>query len=151
MNEKGQITKLFIVGAKAPNNYIFDKNVYILNFLDKNKDQKKFYKLLSKIHFHVLFSKAEGFGVVNSEASAFGIYTVAYNVGGISGAIKNNVNGRLFSLTENVEIISNYLINIFRNHKKFLKKSYSSRAYYDKMLNWDIIGIKLRKIITKNC
>ncbi len=151
MNKKGLSSKLFIVGAKVPHNYSTPKNVIILNFLDKNKDMEEFYKLLNKMHFHVLFSKAEGFGVVNSEASAFGLYTVTHNIGGISGAIADNINGFKFSINDNVEVISNHLINIFKNHKKFLKKSYSSREYYEKKLHWNIIGEKLKKIINKNC
>jgi glycosyltransferase involved in cell wall biosynthesis len=150
MNKKGLSSKLFIVGAKVPHNYSTPKNVIILNFLDKNKDMEEFNKLLNKMHFHVLFSKAEGFGVVNSEASAFGLYTVTHNIGGISGAIADNINGFKFSINGNVEVISNHLINIFKNHKKFLKKSYSSREYYEKKLHWNIIGEKLKKIINKN-
>ena len=150
MNKKGLPSKLFIVGAKVPHNYSTPKNVIILNFLDKNKDMEEFYKLLNKMHFHVLFSKAEGFGVVNSEASAFGLYTATHNIGGISGAIADNLNGFKFSINEDVEVISNHLINIFKNKKKFLKKSYSSREYYEKKLHWNIIGEKLKKIINKN-
>lgn len=151
MNEKGLSSKLFIVGAKVPNNYSIPKNVIILNFLDKNEDMEEFYKLLNKMHFHVLFSKAEGFGVVNSEASAFGLYTITHNIGGIPGAIADNINGFKFSIKDDVEAISNHLINIFKNHKKFLKKSYSSRQYYEKILHWNITGEKLKKIINKSC
>jgi glycosyltransferase involved in cell wall biosynthesis len=112
---------------------------------------EEFYKLLNKMHFHVLFSKAEGFGVVNSEASAFGLYTITHNIGGIPGAIADNINGFKFSIKDDVEAISNHLINIFKNHKKFLKKSYSSSQYYEKILHWNITGEKLKKIINKSC
>jgi hypothetical protein len=56
-----------------------------------------------------------------------------------------------FSIKDDLDVISNHLINIFKNHKKFLKKSHSSRIYYEKMLDWNITGNKLKKIINKNC
>ena len=149
INKKGQNCKLFIVGAKPPKNYTLSKKVIILNFLDKNKNKGNFSKLLSKMHFHVLFSKSEAFGVVNCEASAYGIYTATHNVGGISGAIIDHVNGFKFSKNTNIDFVANHLIKIFSNYKIFLAKSFSSRRHYEKALDWNIISSKIKQLIIK--
>ena len=149
INEKGQKAKLYIVGAKPiKNNQILD-NVQIVNFLDKNNiDQRKILEnLYYKCHFNLLFSKSEGFGLVNAEASAFGLYSITHDIGGISGCIFNNLNGFRFKLSDNIDYIANYVIKIFQNKKLFLKKSYNSRSCYEKLLNWDSVGKKLSKII----
>ena len=150
MNAKGCKTKLFIVGAKPPEDYSVNKNIKILDFLNKNNNYErvKIYNLLHISHFHILFSKAEAFGIVNSEASAFGIYTATHDLGGISGAIVNNVNGYRFPIETKIEVIANHLIKIYKNKKRFLNKSYLSRLEYEKKLNWNVIGNKLSKIIS---
>jgi glycosyltransferase involved in cell wall biosynthesis len=149
INELGQCSKLYIIGAKPKKKLNLFTNTLLINFLNKNKfsDKIKLFKLFKNSHFHILFSKSEAFGVVNAEASAFGLYTIAHEVGGISGAIKNNINGKRFSTNTNIELIAKYIINIFQNKKNFIKKSNLSRDFYDKNLNWQVIGNKLKKII----
>jgi glycosyltransferase involved in cell wall biosynthesis len=149
INEFGQPSKLYIVGAKPEKNLNFSTNTILIDFLDKNKltDKIKLFKLLKNCHFHILFSKSEAYGVVNAEASAFGLYTIAHEIGGISGAIKNDINGMRFPVSTNINHIAKYIVNIFTNKKNFIKKSNSSRDFYDKNLNWEVIGKKLKKII----
>jgi len=150
MNQMGQDTKLYIIGAIPPKNTELSKNIILVKFLDKNKDIEEFNKILFNSHFHVLFSKSEAFGVVNCEASAYGLYTITHDIGGIEGAIFNNKNGFRFSKDHKMDEISKHIINIFKNQKKFIKNSYSSRNIYEKKLNWNIIGKKLNNIILKN-
>jgi glycosyltransferase involved in cell wall biosynthesis len=150
MNEKGQKTKLYIIGAKKPNNLRSTEDIIFINFLNKNsiKDNKIFSEYLINSHFHILFTKAEGCGVVFAEASAFGVFSITHDLGGIPGMVSNGINGRRFNpQNDDLDKISNYIINIFNDKKKFIKKSLLSRNEYDKKLNWDVIGDKLIKII----
>jgi glycosyltransferase involved in cell wall biosynthesis len=150
INAQGQKAILYIIGAKPPKGQQISKNVTLFRFLDKNNfaDQKILANLLYKAHFNLLFSKAEAFGVVNVEASAFGLYTITNNIGGIGGGITNNINGYMFKEEENLSVISNHILKIFRNKKLFVKKSFLSKQQYEKKLNWNIISKKLCKIIT---
>jgi glycosyltransferase involved in cell wall biosynthesis len=111
------------------------------------RDQKIYSRLLCKAHFNLLFSKAEAFGLVNIEASAFGLYTITNNIGGISGAVKNNLNGYRFDPKKNPSYIADYIIKIFKDQKKYINKSLSSRNMYDDKFNWDVISEKLKNII----
>jgi glycosyltransferase involved in cell wall biosynthesis len=149
INEKGIRAKLYIVGAEYKNIKNISRYVTCVNFLDKNNytDQKIYSNLLCNSHFNILFSKAEAFGLVNIEASAFGLYTIANNIGGISGAVKNNLNGYRFDPKTNSSTIADYIIKIFCNKKDYINKSLSSRNIYDKQFDWDVIGDKLKKFI----
>ena len=150
MNQLGQRTNLFIIGAQPPKNVVLPKNIKIIKFLNKNKNINELNKILYKSHFHVLFSKTEAFGVVNCEASAYGLFTITHDIGGIGGAIFNNKNGFRFSKNNSLENISKYLIKIFNNRKNFIRKSIDSRNVYDEKLNWGVIGKKLKRIVIKN-
>jgi glycosyltransferase involved in cell wall biosynthesis len=149
INENGIRAKLYIVGTKHKKNKNISMNVTCIKFLDKNnlRDQKIYSKLLCKSHFNILFSKAEAFGLVNIEASAFGLYTITNNIGGISGSVKNNLNGYRFDPKTNSSSIADYIIKIFSNKNNYINKSLSSRDVYDKEFNWDVIAKKLKKII----
>ncbi len=148
INELGQTSKLYIVGAKPKKNFSLFTNTVLINFLNKNKfsDKIKLFKLLKNSHFHILFSKSEAYGVVRKPVFPPNKLELKLND---TGAIKNNINGKRFSTTANIDLIAKYIINIFQNKKNFIKKSNSSRYFYDKNLNWKIIGNKLKKIIDK--
>ena len=149
INDKGKAAKLYIVGAKPTSKSTISKNVILIDFLNKNSfiDREIYNKLMLKSHFHILFSRAEAYGVVNVEASAFGLYNITHDIGGIEGAVKNNVNGFRFSPKDSLDLIANHIINIFDTKKKFIKKSLKVRNFYDKNLSWDIISLKLKNII----
>lgn len=152
MNAKGVETNLNIIGSKCPKNFSNYKKINIVSFLNKQNatERKKMNKYLLDAHFNILFSKAEGFGVVFAEASAFGLYSISHNIGGINQVVINNKNGFLFDTNQSLDLVANYLIRIFKNPKKYYLKSYNSRMQFEKKLNWNHIGIKLKKIITDN-
>jgi glycosyltransferase involved in cell wall biosynthesis len=150
INLKGQKAKLYIIGAKPPFGTKISENVILIDFLKKNspKDRKVFNNLMCNSHFHILFSESEAFGIANVEASAYGLYNITHDTGGIEGAVTNQVNGFRFSKKKSIDFIANHIINIFSNKKKFLKKSLNIRNFYEKNISWDIISMKLKKIIT---
>lgn len=146
MNKIGCKTHLTIVGS---NQKAKSKNLSVINFLDKNnnKQKKKLINLIQSSHFNILMSKAEGYGVVFIEASSLGLYNIAYNVGGVSGAIKNNFNGKLFNKKDNYKVIARYLVRLFNNKENYNKKSISSYNYYHQNINWTSISDKFNKMI----
>ena len=151
LNYIGQKTTLYIIGATPPKDVIIPKYVKLIRFLDKKikKDRKLLEKILFKAHFNVLFSQSEAFGVVNVEASAFGLYSITNKIGGIDGVIKNNINGYMFNKNDNVKFISKHILRIFRNKNIYIKKSLTSRNQYEKNLNWYKISNKLFQKINK--
>lgn len=134
--EKGYNIELTICGCIPP---VSHKNITVIPFLDKNKasDLNKFNSLLQATHFLFLPSKAECFGIVFCEASAFGVPSITRNTGGINDAVHNGVNG--YCLEENAKASDYFEVfqKLIENEKEYKKLSLSSRALYEEKLNWD--------------
>ena len=147
MNSKGLDTNLTIIGAQ---NKIKDyKFVKQLGFINKNKlsEHKKLVECYKKTDFHILMVKSEACGVVFAEANSFGIYNISQDVGGVSGMIKNNINGKLFKKFVSVSKVGNYIINLFKSKQRYLEKRKQSYNYYKKNLSWNVNKLKINKII----
>jgi glycosyltransferase involved in cell wall biosynthesis len=149
INELGLKAQLYIIGSKPNKQQTLSKNIKVIRFLDKNitLDSKIYSNFLKKAHFNLLFSRSEAFGLVNIEASAYGLYSITNDVGGISGAVINNLNGYRFRDIRNINLIAKYIFKIFKNREEFNNKSFNSRKAYDKKFNWDVIGKTLFRSI----
>lgn len=138
--------RLTIVGCNPPLNH---PHVTIIPFLDKNdpEQRKKFNAIFSAAGFLTLPTTAECFGLVFCEASAFGVPSLATDTGGVNGAIKNGVNGILFSPTATGSDYADKIIEFTRqpDHLKALRKS--SRALFEQSLNWDAWGKTVSKVL----
>ena len=61
-----------------------------------------------------------------------GVPNITSSVGAINEIIKNNVNGKKFEVTKNLNKVAKYIIDIFNNEKKYNKLCYKSYIEYDK-------------------
>lgn len=86
----------------------------------------------------------EGFGMVALEAAANGLPTVAFNVGGISDAVKNNISGWLVE-EENYTQMSKLIINELNSESPSITASNCREYAAD--FDWATFGEKLRWII----
>jgi glycosyltransferase involved in cell wall biosynthesis len=131
--------ELFIVGSRSPN-IINDVDINIMPMLDKNnvKDQEKLTELYMSSHFFILPTLYECFGIVFSEASAFGVPILASNTGGVSNAVCSGENGYLFDVNANAEEYANLIINLWNNKTLYETQVKKTRQYYEKILNWDV-------------
>lgn len=147
MNRRGIQTELHVVGL----NHIPLKKIppFLINygFLSKaNPEQKvKLEHLLADSHFLVVPSKAEAFGVVFAEASAWAIPSFSFHVGGITTAVKNGLNGKLFSPAAGTVDFANHLSELFTNKNRYRDLALSSFNEYQTRLNWDVAGKTIMK------
>ncbi|HPD33028.1 MAG TPA: glycosyltransferase family 4 protein [Candidatus Kapabacteria bacterium] len=150
---RGYKSNLIIVGSKAPNSFA-NKNVKIFENLNKSNPQEseKFNKLLSESHFMLFPTRADTYGHVVCEASAFGVPTMASNTGGVSEVVKNGVNGFLFDFNKpgTIEEIAGTIIYYFNNPIEYKQLCLSSHQRYKQELNWDIIVSKILQVIKED-
>jgi glycosyltransferase involved in cell wall biosynthesis len=134
--EKGYNVSLIICGCIPP---VVHKKIKVFPFLDKNKkdDLVQLTELFSQAHFLFLPSKAECFGIVFCEASAFGVPSITRNTGGISNAVKNGINGYCLDENANPENYTLQIQELIENEKEYEKLSLSSRKLYEDELNWE--------------
>jgi len=149
LNKLGLNTKLHIAGIrKLPFNDIPD---FIINygFVDKATEEgrRKIEELFSKCHFLLVPSLAEAFGIVFCEANSFGLPSISTNVGGITTAIKDNINGKTFSLNADISEWCNYIFNVFSDKTRYNDLCMSSFREYETRLNWEVAGRTIMNFI----
>tara|TARA_B100000900_G_scaffold370996_1_gene349904 strand:- start:19276 stop:20358 length:1083 start_codon:yes stop_codon:yes gene_type:complete len=81
-------------------------------------------------------TKREGFGNVAIEAAACGVPTVAFNIPGVSDAIKHDVSGILVDQDDDICKNVKKLIN---NDQKLMDLSFSSRLFIENNFDQDIV------------
>jgi glycosyltransferase involved in cell wall biosynthesis len=142
LNNSGLKTKLHIAGIqKLPFDNIPD---FIINhgYISKSTQEgiNRIEQLLSNSHFLILPSLADCTPVVYSEANSFGLPCITTNVGGIPTIIKNEINGKLFSLNADVLEWCEYISNSFTDKAKYNALCMSSFGEYENRLNWNVAG-----------
>ncbi|MER2998965.1 glycosyltransferase family 4 protein [Pontibacter populi] len=142
LNKKGIKTELHVVGLKTiPIRYIPH---YVINhgFISKSTEEGRYEieKLLTICNFLIVPSVAEAYGLVFCEASAYGLPSLARDVGGVATIIKNNVNGKTFDLESPADEYAAYIESYFKDYSKYEELAFSSYLEYQKRLNWKISG-----------
>jgi len=142
---------LTIIGSIPP--YPIDnKEINLIPFIDKEKksDQELLFRIMKEHHFLFVPSRAECFGIVFTEASAFGMPSITTNTGGISSAVLEEKNGYLHSVSDGPELYAKTISDIYQNFKERYKPlSESSRNLFESLLNWDQWAASMKSIIIK--
>lgn len=149
LKEEGLSCTLTIIGSVPPEILAEEKDLTIIPFLDKSQSEKlnKLCDILHKSHFLVLPTEFDAFGIVFCEASAYGVPSIAANVGGVCQPIREGVNGFLLPPDATAEEYAEKIKLVFSDKENYLKLRTSSRREYENRLNWDVWGEKVNKIV----
>jgi len=142
LNDSGLRAELTIAGCRPPGP--FPGYVNALGRIDKSSEEgrTRIDKLLSESHFLILPSRADCFPIVFPEANSFGVPCISTDVGGISTAIKDGLNGRLFPKDAGISEYCGYIQGVFRDPDRYRELALSSFHEYESRLNWkESIGI----------
>jgi len=140
LNNRGLPTRLTIVGARPSNGETFPDFVELVGFIDKSTSdgERRLGELLSRSHFHVLFSSVEACAVSLAEANAWATPNIASNAGGVSFAVVDGQGGKVFDLFADVEDIADFIAPAVRDASAYAAMSRAARAEYDGRLNWSL-------------
>lgn len=94
--------------------------------------------LLATSHFLLLPTRAENFGCVFSEASAYGVPSLTTSVGGVPTAVQDGANGLLFPPRPDPAAIADAVLDLLARPGAYRALARSSRAEYERRLNWDV-------------
>lgn len=124
-------------------------SIKVVPFLNKNiaGDVGRLERLMKESHFLLLPTRAECYGIVFCEASAYGLPSIATNVGGVSTAVRQGENGYLLPLSADANEYAHLIAKVWSDRKGYAVLRQSSRARYDALLNWDVWGRSLAGII----
>jgi len=136
-----------LVGSKPKNTNLPDYVKYI-PFISKNTEagREAIKRLYQENHFLFVPSRAEAFGIVFCEANAFGVPCISTYVGGIGEIIKDDINGKTFSLEATVKDYCDYIVNAVQP-EYYENLALSAFNEYQTRLNWNTAAQQMRKLL----
>jgi glycosyltransferase involved in cell wall biosynthesis len=103
--------------------------------------------LLAESHFLFVPSRAEAYGIVFCEANAYGVPCLTTHVGGIGTVIKDNINGKTFSLYATVKEYCDYIVATMQNRAQYESLAKSSYHEFETRLNWKVATEEVTRLI----
>jgi glycosyltransferase involved in cell wall biosynthesis len=142
LKQKGINVHLHIIGCVPPVDVSTEKNIIVIPFLDKNRqeDFEQLHKIFLQTDFLLLPTRAECAGVVFCEASAYGIPSITTDTGGVTTYVKNNINGFALPFSADAQAYASQIEKIFNDKEKMVSLKNSSRNYYEEQLDWHLWG-----------
>ena len=124
---------------------------YVTNhsFISKKTEEgkNKMIKLFEEAHFFVLPTRQECYGIVYAEASSFAVPSITTKTGGVETAVKDNINGMTFDLSDSPKKYADHIVNLFNNRAEYEKLCLSSFNDYKTRLNWNVAGEQMLEVI----
>ncbi|NES78854.1 MULTISPECIES: glycosyltransferase family 4 protein [Okeania] len=156
LNKLGLETELTVIGCQPISDEPLPSFVKPLGYIDKSKGNGllRISQLISESHFLMLPTRADTNPHVLVEANAFGVPCLTTNVAGIPTVIKDEINGKIFSVDTSVDNYCEYIINYLTNYPKYEQLAMSSFNEYLYRLNWSVAGQKAKKLfmeVLNNC
>ncbi len=149
LNAAGLNARLTVVGCKPPVSRRLPACVEVIPFIGKDtiEDRRRLGEIFKRSHFFIMPSRAEAFGLVFAEASAFGVPCLATRVGGIPSAIIDDINGRLFPLEAGGAEYAAYILGCLHNPDRYRQLALRTAEDADTRLSWDAAGRKVAEIL----
>lgn len=151
LQQKGTDAYLHIIGCVPPVDVSAEKNITVIPFLDKNKEEDfvQLHHIFLQTDFLLLPTRAECAGVVFSEASAYGIPSITTNTGGVTTYVKDGINGYALPYNATAMQYADTIADLLSDANKLSALKQSCRSQYDTYLNWELWGQKFEAIVKK--
>lgn len=147
LNAVGLPTSLAVVGCRPPRNENLPAFVKVFGYIDRasREGEARMRNLLTHSHFLIVPSRAEAFGLVYAEASAFALPSLATAVGGTPTAVRSGINGQTFALTASPEAYAAFIGSYFARFERYRELAFSSFSEYETRLNNRMAAKSLRR------
>lgn len=150
LEEMGVQAELTVCGSVPPQSFAHER-ITVIPFLNKNdeRQRRELEQLYIKSDFLLVPSRQEVYGLVFCEASAFGLPSITTNTGGIRSAVREGENGFTLPPTARGDEYAKIIAEIYNDDQRYFKLVKSSRAIFEKYLNWDVWGMTVRDILNE--
>lgn len=135
---RGLPVRVHVVGCTPPGR--MPEYVVTHGFLSKScgAELRRLHELMLATHYLVAPGRAECFGIVFSEASAYGIPSLAHSTGGVASAISDGVNGHIFPPDAGPQAFADHIGREFNDPPVYRAAALRARQHYETCLNWDV-------------
>jgi len=147
LRKRGINAHLTVIGCVPPPFHTNDA-MTIYPSLDKsNTDQfAQFEKLFRKAHFLIMPS-FESYGFAFCEASAYGLPSLCFNIGGVP--IKEGINGHALAPSATADDFADSIQNYLDTPQRYAMLRNSARHYYETTLNWGAWGKQVVNLMSQ--
>lgn len=151
LHDAGVRAELTIVGATPDIPAAMRDIARAAGFIPKDTTYGKstMERLFAASHFLLLPTRAERFGIVMAEASSFGLPSIASDVGGIPGVIREGVNGFMFPLESIVDDAARRIAELWGNRERYDALCRSALDESRARLNWDVAGREIVRLFSE--
>jgi glycosyltransferase involved in cell wall biosynthesis len=146
-------TELTIVGCDPDIEKPVANFVKIMGFVSKSSalGKKQIDELIAGSHFLILPTRADASPIVLCEANSFGVPCLTTDVGGIPSIIRDDVNGRMFTLADGPDSYCEYIIDSMSNYSRYRCMALRSFNEYKTRLNWESAGRVVKNLLEEYC
>jgi glycosyltransferase involved in cell wall biosynthesis len=150
LHAAGQRVELHLVGCQPPQGTEIPAYVYCHGYVSKQTPAgiETITRLLSESHFLFVPSRAEAFGIVFCEANAYGLPCLTSAVGGISTIVKDDINGKTFTLNAAPEVYCTYIMNLMQDYNRYEALALAAFNEYETRLNWNVATRTVKQMMT---
>ncbi len=136
---RGVPVRLSIIGCQPPPGRALPDCVEVIGFLNKQsaEDNSRIVEHFRQSHFFVLPTRAEAYGMVFCEASAYGLPSLAPRVGGIPSIIEHGKNGWLLPVDAAPMEYADLLVEKWQDRAAYEAMAADCHRIYTERLNWD--------------
>jgi glycosyltransferase involved in cell wall biosynthesis len=120
--------------------------VRVLGFVSKASDAERLHACYGATHFLLLPTRAECLGVVFSEASAFGVPSIATDVGGVATAVHDGVNGSVLPLEAEAADYADAVEAALGDYEVRALRAFDDHRT---RLAWNVGGATVRRILER--
>ncbi len=148
LRRSGIRTRLTVVGCTPPHG-VDDPDVEVHPFLRKQvrHDLARLMALYERSHFLLVPSVAECFGIVYAEASSMGVPSLARDSGGVSNAVVDGVNGRLYPYSATADQYAAHIAALFSDRDLYEQAALTAFDHHERYLSWAAVGRRLQDIL----
>lgn len=120
-----------------------------------SKQDKSGRELINQIFlsatFLILPTRADCLPVVIAEANSFGLPAISTKVGGIPEVIKDDRNGKTFSVNAPIGDYCAYISDLMADPGRYRQLALSSYHEYESRLNWKSAGESVKELLLERC
>lgn len=151
LQSQGFPCSLSVIGSTPPFYDRQDKHLRVIPFVDKSQmaDRELMDVIFKHTHLLILPTVFDCFGIVFCEASAYGVPSIASDVGGVSQVVRNGENGFLLSAKASAQEYATVIKQIFQDKEQYARLRDRSRKTFDERLNWETWRIKINDLFTQ--
>lgn len=148
LEEMGVKATLIVCGCVPPSQFTHER-MKVIPFLSKKveSERREMERLFETSDFLFLPTRGEAYGMVFCEASSFGLPSITTDTGGVSGAVREGVNGFMLPLDARGAQYAELIARVYRDDIQYAKLITASRAEFEQRLNWDAWGKSVNVLI----